>query len=183
MKNSNHTYRLTLSALMLALCFILPNFTGNIPHIGSMLLPMHLPVLLCGFLCGPLWGGAVGFIAPILRSLLMTMPPMAIAIPMSFELMTYGFVCGLLYRVLSRKNLKSTAIVYGALLSSMVLGRAVYGVIKAGMTMGTNDPYTFTAFIAGTVTSAVPGIILQLIVVPAVVLAVNKQSNKKWVVI
>ena len=57
--------RLVLSALMLALAYVLPFFTGNIPQIGSMLLPMHLPVLLCGFLCGGPWGALVGLVATV----------------------------------------------------------------------------------------------------------------------
>ncbi len=169
----NGTYSMTLSAMMLALCYILPNFTGNIPVIGSMLLPMHLPVLLCGFLCGPYWSAAVGFVAPVSRSLLFSMPPMSVAIPMGFEMAAYGFVSGFLFHYLEHKNLPTLSRIYISLISAMVLGRVLYGAIKVGMTFGTSDPYTLSAFIAGTVTSAIPGILLQLVLVPAIVLAVE----------
>ena len=106
MSNPTRSVRnLVVSALMLALAYILPNFTGNIPQIGSMLLPMHLPVILCGFLCGGPWGAAVGFVAPLMRSLILTRPVMfPTAVAMAFELAAYGFLSGFLYRRLP-KNL------------------------------------------------------------------------------
>lgn len=173
----NHVYQMVMSSLFLALCYVLPNFTGNIPVIGSALLPMHLPVLICGFICGPMWGAAVGFIAPVSRSLLMTMPTMSVAIPMGFEMAVYGFVCGILFRIQRKKNVAEVKNIYISLVSAMVLGRIVYGFIKASMTFGTANPYTFSAFIAGTVTSAIPGIVLQLVFVPVVVKAVIKYKN------
>ena len=98
MHNQNRSVRnLVLAALMLALAYILPNFTGNIPQIGAMLLPMHLPTILCGFLCGGPWGAAVGFLAPLMRSLLLTRPPLfPTAIAMAFELATS--ICPGLFR-------------------------------------------------------------------------------------
>lgn len=171
-------YPMVLSSLMLALCYILPNFTGNIPVIGSSLLPMHLPVFLCGFLCGPYWSALVGFIAPVSRSVFMTMPPMAVAIPMGFEMAVYGFASGFLFHLCQKKQLPQVASIYTSLISAMVLGRVVYGCIKAAMTFGTADPYSFSAFIAGTVTSGIPGIILQLVLVPTVVMAVEKYQKQ-----
>ncbi|MFI3250029.1 MAG: ECF transporter S component [Eubacteriales bacterium] len=179
LKSSQRTYQIAIAALMLALCFVLPNFTGNIPYIGSMLLPMHLPVLLCGFICGPFWGGAVGFIAPVLRSVLMTMPPMNVAIPMALELATYGAVSGLLYRILHGKSKKDLVAIYVSLISARVVGRVVYGITQLYLTMNTADVYTFSAFVAGSITNSIPGIIAQLTIVPAVVLAINGQNLRK----
>lgn len=173
----NQTFTMILSSLFLALCYILPNFTGNIPVIGSALLPMHLPVLLAGYFCGPFWACAVGFVAPVSRSLLMTMPPMSVAIPMGFELATYGLVSGALYDFAKKQKLPVLHGIYGSLLSAMVAGRVVYGIIKAGMTMGTANPYTFALFVTGTVTSAIPGIILQIVLIPAIVLAMERQAD------
>lgn len=173
-----NSYSMIISGLMLSLCYILPNFTGNIPVIGSMMLPMHLPVFLCGFLAGPWWAMAVGFIAPVSRSLLMTMPPMSVAVPMGFEMAVYGLVSGLLFQHLAGLKLKMLSRIYISLLSAMVLGRAVYGTIKVFMTFATPNQYTFSAFIAGTVTSGIPGIILQLLLVPVVVLAVEKAKTR-----
>ena len=99
--------------------------TGQIPQIGSMLLPMHIPVLLCGLVCGWQYGAVVGFVAPLLRSVLFGMPPMyPVAIAMAFELLTYGLVIGLVYRRLAKKGLAG---VYAALLTAMAAGRLVWG--------------------------------------------------------
>ena len=94
-----------LSALFLALAYVMPFLTGQIPEIGSMLCPMHLPVLLCGFICGPIWGTAVGCIAPLLRSLTLGMPPpFPTALCMAFELAAYGAVTGIMHKMLPRKK-------------------------------------------------------------------------------
>ena len=96
--------RLTYSAVCLALCLVLPFLTGGIPQIGKALSPMHIPVLLCGFICGPLWGAAVGVIAPLLRSVLFQSPPMfPVAISMAFELAVYGVATGIIYKLLPKK--------------------------------------------------------------------------------
>ena len=112
----------------LALCLVLPMLTGQIPQIGSMLLPMHIPVLLCGLVCGWQYGAVVGFVAPLLRSVLFGMPPMyPVAIAMAFELLTYGLVIGLVYRRMAQKG---AAGVYAALLTAMAAGRLVWGVAE-----------------------------------------------------
>lgn len=127
MKNQN-TKKLAYAALFLALCLVLPMLTGQIPQIGSMLLPMHIPVLLCGLVCGWQYGAAVGFVAPLLRSVLFGMPPMyPVAIAMAFELLTYGLVIGLVYRRMAQKG---AAGVYAALLTAMAAGRLVWGVAE-----------------------------------------------------
>lgn len=98
-KNTKTVRQLVLAALFLALAFVLPLLTGQVPKVGNMLCPMHFPVLLCGFVLGGPWGLAVGFAAPLLRSVLFGMPPMfPVAISMAFELATYGLVSGLLWR-------------------------------------------------------------------------------------
>ena len=94
-KNSSPARNVVLAALFLALAFVLPMVTGHLPQVGNMLCPMHFPILLCGFVLGGPWGLAVGFAAPLLRSVLFGMPPMfPVAISMAFELATYGFVSG-----------------------------------------------------------------------------------------
>ena len=170
-RSNQHIKNMVVAALMLALAYILPNFTGNIPQIGSMLLPMHLPVLLCGFLCGGPWGAVVGFIAPLMRSAMLGMPPMfPTAVSMAFELAVYGLMTGFLYRRLP-KNLGG---IYASLIGAMLMGRVVWGVVRALMTLAGNSTFTFSAFIAGAFTTAIPGIILQLVVIPVLVLALQK---------
>jgi len=165
---------LILSALFLALGIILPFFTGQIPEIGSMLLPMHLPVLLCGFACGWPYGLAIGFITPLLRSLLFSMPPMfPKAVAMAFELAAYGTLAGLFYRLLPQKN---TARIYLSLISAMIGGRIVYGLVCIPLMGIAKVPYSFEIFIASTVIEALPGILLQLILIPIVLLALQKAN-------
>ena len=163
---------LVLSALFLALGIVLPFLTGQIPEIGSMLLPMHLPVLLCGFVCGWPYGLAVGFITPLLRSLLFTMPPMfPKAVSMAFELAGYGCLTGLLFRLLPFKNMLR---IYASLIGAMIVGRITYGLVCIPLLGIAKAPYSFEIFFASTITEALPGIILQLILIPAILLTLQK---------
>lgn len=104
-RSSVQIRKLTYSALYLAIALVLPFLTGQIPEIGSMLCPMHIPALLCGFVCGWPWGLAVGFVSPLLRSLLFGMPTAYTAVAMAFELAAYGAVSGILYRIFPPQKL------------------------------------------------------------------------------
>ena len=173
-KNSNvkgFVRRLVISGLMLAVAFLLPFLTGQIPQIGRMLLPMHLPVLICGFVCGWPYGLAVGLIAPLLRSLIMSMPSLyPTAIAMAFEMAAYGAAAGLLYKLLPKKSW----LVYVELVAAMIFGRLVWGLATWGLLSAAGNEFTWKLFIAGAVLNAIPGIILQLVVVPPVVLLLKK---------
>lgn len=161
--------KLTYSAMALALALVLPFLTGQIPRIGNMLCPMHLPVLLCGFLCGWPWGLAVGFFAPVLRFLLFQRPPMPLWIAMAFELAVYGGMTGLLYRRLPKR----LPYIYLTLIIAMICGRLFWGAARFVIAGFTQTVFTFSAFLAGAVTSAVPGILLQLVLIPVLVLALR----------
>ena len=178
-RNSLRVRKMTYAALFLAIALVLPFITGQIPEIGSMLCPMHIPVLLCGFLCGWPWGLAVGFIAPLLRSVLFGMPAMFPgAVSMAFELATYGCLAGWLYARLPRK----TAFTYLTLLISMVAGRIVWGIARLILAGLTDNSFTWAMFLAGAVTTALPGIILHLILIPILVLSLERAGlslNKK----
>lgn len=156
--------------MCLALCLVLPFLTGQIPQIGSALCPMHLPVLLCGFLCGPWWALLVGATAPLLRHLLFSMPPLLTAIAMSFELAAYGAVSGLLYRKLP----KNGAGIYISLITAMVIGRILWGIVRVAMTGVSGETFTWAMFLAGAFTTAIPGIVLQLLLIPALVVAFRR---------
>jgi LytS/YehU family sensor histidine kinase len=150
---------------------VLPFLTGQIPQIGSALSPMHIPVLLCGFLCGGGVGLCVGFIAPLLRSLLFGIPvffPQAVS--MAFELATYGLLSGLLYRALPRK----TSSIYVALIVSMFVGRLVWGAARFVLAGLSGSSFPFSAFLAGAFTNAVPGIVLHIVLIPLIVMALEK---------
>lgn len=174
--NRRHTLRLTFSALFLATAYLLPFATGQIQQIGNMLCPMHIPVLLCGFLCGWPWGLAVGVLAPLLRSLTLGMPHLfPNAVCMAAELAAYGVVSALMYRALPRHR----GYIYPALLIAMVVGRLVWGGamwLCVGLGGGT---FTLAAFFAGAVGNALPGIALQLVLIPPLVMAVQNVYQKK----
>lgn len=176
MKKRNPIFDMVLSALFLAMAYVLPFFTGQIPQIGAMLCPMHIPVLLCGFICGWPWGLAVGLVAPLLRSATLGMPPMfPTALCMAFELAAYGAIAGLMYKVLPKKKL----FLYVSLLVSMIAGRLVWGAamfVCLGLTGGS---FGFSAFLAGAVTNALPGIILQLVLVPVIVMVLEHIKRSK----
>lgn len=175
-KGKKELHNLTLSAMFLAMSFVLPLFTGQIQQIGSMLCPMHIPVLLCGFICGAPWGFLVGFIAPVLRSFIMGMPPMfPTAVSMTFELATYGFIAGLLYNKLPKKRVY----VYTILLVAMILGRVARGVALFACLGFDTTKFGFGVFMSTVVLQSVPGIIVQIILVPLIVIAYGKNYKRK----
>ena len=172
MNTREKTYKLVLSALFLALCLVLPIVTGGIPAIGNMLLPMHIPVLLCGLICGWQYGLVVGFVAPLLRSVLFGMPPMyPVAIAMAFELAAYGLIIGLVYAAVHKRGV---AALYISLLTAMVGGRLVWGLAEVVLLGMAGNAFTLQAFLSGALLSAVPGILLQLVLIPAVMVALDR---------
>ena len=167
MKIRNPVLKLVFAAMFLALSYVLPFLTGQIPEIGSMLCPMHIPVLLCGFICGWPWGFVVGMIAPLLRSLTLGMPnlfPMALC--MAFELAAYGAIAGIMHKLLPKKKIS----IYSSLLVAMITGRIVWGCAMYIFTGIDGSAFTFSAFIAGAFTNAIPGIIIQIILIPVLVM-------------
>ena len=175
MKKHNEILRMVLAALCLALAYVLPFLTGQIPEIGSMLCPMHIPVLLCGFICGWPWGLAVGLIAPLFRSFTLGMPPLyPTAVCMSLELAVYGAVSGWLHRRLPRKK----PYIYLSLLVAMLAGRLIWGgamFVCLGIDGG---QFTMAAFLAGAVVNAIPGIIAQIVLIPVLVMAADRWLAK-----
>ncbi len=171
MKKQKTTLDLALAAMFLALAYVLPFFTGQIRQIGAMLCPMHIPVILCGYICGAPWGFIVGAVAPLLRSLTLGMPhlfPSAFA--MAFELATYGLMAGVLYRALPRKKIN----IYVSLVLSMITGRLVWGAVQF-CCMGLDaTKFPFSKFWAGSVANALPGIAVQLILIPIIIALLEK---------
>ena len=165
-----------LSALFVALAYVMPFLTGQIPEIGSMLCPMHLPVLLCGFVCGWPWGLIVGLVAPILRSLTLGMPPLfPTAVCMAFELAAYGAVAGVMHKLLPKKK----PFIYCSLITAMIVGRLVWGAMMyvcMGMRGGS---FTMAAFLSGAIINAIPGIIVQIILIPILVMVLDRPGVLK----
>lgn len=163
---------IVLSAMFLAIALILPFLTGQIKDFGSMLLPMHIPVMLCGLVCGWQYGLTIGAIAPLLRSALFGMPVMfPSAIAMAFELATYGFVIGILFQKARWKCIKS---LYRCLIISMVSGRVVWGIVQCILLGLGENGFTISMFVTSAIVKAIPGIILQLMLIPTVMLLLGK---------
>lgn len=169
-KNRLQIKKLTFSALCLAMAMLLPLVTGHVPQIGSALSPMHIPVLLCGFICGWQWGLAVGFVSPLLRYVLFGMPyiyPTGIA--MAFELAAYGVIAGVMYKLLPKRN----GFIYVTLITAMVGGRVVWGAARFLLAGLGGSEFPFSAFLSGAITAAVPGIILHIVLIPVLVMALK----------
>lgn len=170
----NSTYKLTLTAMFLALGLVLPFLTGQVPQFGNMLLPMHFPVFLCALICGWQYGAIIGFVLPLLRGALFGMPvffPGGLA--MAFELLAYGLVCGLVYKKL---NHYSTNNVYISLICAMFLGRCVWGIVQVLLLGFGANGFTLSVFIGSGFINAFPGIILQLVLIPFIMSLLHKHE-------
>ena len=168
---------MSVAALCLALAYVLPFLTGQIPEIGSMLCPMHIPVLLCGCIAGPVWGGVVGFVAPLVRSLLTGGFPhmFPTAVCMAFELAAYGAISGLMHRILPRKM----PYIYCSLLVAMIVGRLVWGTAMFICLGVSGGAFTLAVFLSGAITNALPGIIIQIILIPLLVMLLDNPKILK----
>ena len=155
--------------MFIALGVVLPFVTMNIPEIGNMLLPMHIPVLLSGFILGPVYGMIVGFVTPLLRSIMFGAPifyPKAIV--MSFELLTYGLISGVFYHIIFNRRSKLINI-YISLILAMVFGRVTYGIVQSIIGLVNMNGFTFKVFVTEAIINAIPGIIIQLIIIPIII--------------
>ena len=159
------TKRLVLTAVNIALCLVLPMAFHSIPNGGKIMLPMHIPVLLCGMVCGAPYGAVCGLLGPMLSSVLTGMPTAALLPAMMVECAAYGLTTGLMLRLV--RTGKTYADLYLSLVAAMLVGRLVSGVTKALFFMA--GQYTMQAWIAASFVTALPGIVLQLAVVPSIV--------------
>lgn len=166
----NSIKKLTLASMFLALGILFPQIFHAIPNAGNILLPMHIPVILCGFVCGPFYGLLVGLITPIISNLVFAMPAAIMLGQMIVELGTYGFMCGLMYRLIQNNN--ELIRNYIVLIISMVSGRLVYGICNALIFKAGN--YSFDLWIKAALIVAIPGIIIQLIFIPILVNKIKK---------
>ncbi len=170
--------KIILSAIFLSLGMVLPFLTGQIKEIGDTLLPMHIPVMLCGLICGGKYGFVVGVILPFLRAITVGMPPIyPNAVWMSLELATYGMVIGFLYGTFQKKQLWW---LYCSLLTSMICGRIVWGVTKVVLLGIAGKTFTIYAWITGGLLDSLPGIIMQLILIPVIIQLKDKFLERFW---
>jgi uncharacterized membrane protein len=172
------TRPLVYAAICVALGVTLPLAFHSIPNAGSVFLPMHIPVLLCGLLCGWAYGLACGLLVPLLSFLLTGMPPAAYLPSMLCELAVYGLVSGLVCSLLPAK--KPMISLYIRLVSAMLAGRIVFGVLNA-LIFRAGD-YSFSVFLTAAFVTALPGIVIQLVLIPALVRALEKADKRIGIV-
>ena len=171
------TQNLVLAALFLAIGVVLPSLTGAIKEIGDSLLPMHLAVMLCGVICGWKYTLPVGLVLPFFRAVLFGMPPLyPNAVYMALELATYGLVVGILY---SMRKRYSRWYLLACLACSMLAGRIVWGITKAVLLGAANKPFGIRAFLVGGFLDALPGILLQFILIPLVIEVLERRNGRK----
>ena len=160
------------ASLFLALGLIVPYIFHATGIPGTVFLPMHIPVLLCGFILGSRYGLIIGFITPFLNSLLLGMPPMyPAAVSMAFELATYGLVAGYFYK-------KRKYNIYVSLIISMLLGRVVSGIANYILYTARGKSYAFEIFLTSAFVKPVWGIIIQIVLIPIIVKALEKSNRK-----
>ena len=169
MTTMNTVKKMTLTAMCIALCVVLPIAFHSVPNAGSVMLPMHIPVLMCGMLCGWPNGFICGLMGPLLSCILTGMPPMAVLPGMMVECAAYGLVTGLMLKYVHTRN--TYADLYIALITAMIAGRVLSGIAKALIfTPGT----AMSAWVASSFVTALPGIILQLALLPSLVFALMR---------
>ena len=161
--------KLTLASVCIALCVVLPIAFHSIPDGGSIFLPMHIPVLICGMLCGWPYGLVCGLMGPLLSSAITSMPPAAMLPAMMVECGTYGMVSGLMLKVV--RTGKTYGDLYIALVTAMVAGRVLSGIAKALIFM---PGISMTAWVTASFVTALPGIAIQLVFLPGVVCTLMK---------
>ena len=158
--------KLVFTAVCAALCLVLPMAFHAIPNAGQVILPMHIPVLLCGLICGWPYGGVCGLIGPFLSSIITGMPPAAMLPSMMVECAVYGFTSGLLMKYV--RTGKTVTDLYISLISAMAAGRIAAGFAKAWIFTPGVSPF---AWVTTSLVTGIPGIVLQLAVLPLVVTA------------
>ena len=184
MKNKKIIFNLTFTSINLAIGLVLPLLTMQIPEVGKMLLPLHLPVFIVGLICGYKYGLLIGITLPLLRSLIFHMPALyPNAICMSIELASYGLFSGLIFSLLKKTKINYLANIFISLILSMLLGRIIWGASRFLIgVIDQSNVFSFKYFINASLLTAWPGIILQLLIVPSVVILTNNiikshQSN------
>lgn len=161
---------LIFAGLCVALGVVLPIALHSVANAGSIFLPMHIPVLLCGLICGWPYGLACGVLAPILSHLITGMPPAAILPGMLFELAVYGLVSGLMMKYIrTGKNLWDIIL---SLVVAMLLGRVTYGIMNALLFKA--GEYSLSVWLSAAFVTGLPGVAIQVVLIPALILALEK---------
>lgn len=159
-----------ITAVCIALCYVIPLMFHGIQNAGSIFCPMHIPVFICGLICGWQYGLLCGIAGPALSSALSGMPPVAILPSMMAELAVYGTAAGLMMKLVRTKS--TYADLYISLIVAIVCGRVLAGLAKA--LIFARGSYSMSAWIAGSVVTSWPGTVIQLVFIPTIVFALMK---------
>jgi hypothetical protein len=170
MKEMSVVKKSIITAVCLALCVILPQAFHAIPNAGSVYLPMHLPILLCGLICGWPFGLLCGLAGPALSTLFTGMPPAAYLPAMLVECVVYGLMAGLMMKVI--RTGKIYVDLYASLIIAMLSGRIVAGIAKALIFAKGN--ITMGAWATSYFVTSLPGILIQIVLIPTIVFALMK---------
>lgn len=165
----SYVKKMVFTAASIALCLVLPMAFHSVPNAGSIFLPMHIPVLLCGLICGWPFGLVTGLLGPFLSSIITAMPPAAMLPSMMVECAAYGAVAGLMMQFVRTKN--ATADLYISLVTAMTMGRFLAGLAKAWIFTPGVAPF---AWVTTSLITGIPGIVIQLLVMPAIVFALTR---------
>lgn len=169
MQNLTYVKRMVFTAACAALCIVLPMAFHMIPNAGTIFLPMHIPVLLCGLICGWPFGFICGVLGPLLSSILTQMPPAAMLPSMMVECAAYGCVTGLMMKYV--RTGRPMADLYISMITAMVLGRVISGVVKSLILSPGTAPF---AWVTTTLVTGIPGIVIQLVLMPVVIMALTR---------
>ena len=169
MQNLTYVKRMVFTAACAALCIVLPMAFHMIPNAGTIFLPMHIPVLLCGLICGWPFGFICGVLGPLLSSILTQMPPAAMLPSMMVECAAYGCVTGLMMKYVHTG--RPVVDLYASMITAMVLGRVISGVVKSLILSPGTAPF---AWVTTTLVTGIPGIIIQLVLMPVVIMALTR---------
>ena len=171
----NRTRKAVFTSLFVALGVILPQAFHAIPNAGGIFLPMHIPVLIAGYVVGPVYGLACGILTPLLSHFIFSMPPAPVLPGMLVELAVYGLMTGLLNQIVKTGN--SVVNIYVVLVGAMLAGRVTYGILNALIFRA--GQYSMAAWTAAAFVTAIPGIIIQLILIPILIFSLKKAGLVK----
>lgn len=170
MQKMSNVKKSIITAVCIALCYVIPLMFHGIQNAGSIFCPMHIPVFICGLICGWQYGLLCGIAGPALSSALSGMPPVAILPSMMVELAAYGTAAGLMMKLVRTKS--TYADLYISLIVAIVCGRVLAGLAKA--LIFARGSYSMSAWIAGSVVTSWPGTVIQLVFIPTIVFALMK---------
>lgn len=170
MKKMSPVKKSIITAVCIALCVVLPQAFHAIPNAGSIYCPMHIPVLLCGLICGWQYGLLCGIAGPLVSALITGMPPAAVLPGMLVECAAYGALTGLMMQLVHTKKVYPD--LYICLLVAMLGGRIISGIAKA--LIFSAGSYSMTAWVTGSFVTSLPGIIVHLVLIPSIVYALMK---------